>query len=147
MSILKPFAIFVFVFLGFSGWALAAEDFNGKWYFEDELLLQILPPGYAEAENGARLEELKEQFFNNTFMLIDVGAGKLEIFVCGEEPEADYFEIVEYRPGILRIKPLDDPQVTILTIMDDGRLEMKTESSDYAMYFLREREKQGNKQT
>lgn len=78
-----------------------------------------------------------EKFLSNTYLLIDTASKKMEMVVFGEETETDYFEIVDRKPDVIRIKPFASSQVTVLTILDDGRLEMREESSGYALYLFR----------
>ena len=78
-----------------------------------------------------------EKFLSNTYLLIDTASKKMEMVVFGEETETDYFEIVDRKPDVIWIKPFASSQVTVLTILDDGRLEMREESSGYSLYLFR----------
>ncbi len=78
-----------------------------------------------------------EKFLSNTYLLIDIASKKMEMVVFGEETETDSFQIVEQKPGVIRIKPFASSQVTVLTILDEGRLEMREESSGYSLYLFR----------
>ena len=127
---------FLFVW-GCSSFASAAGPFDGKWYFDESFLAQYMPPEHKNKDEGAPMGSSAEKFLSNTYLLIDIASKKMEMVVFGEETETDSFQIVEQKPGVIRIKPFASSQVTVLTILDDGRLEMREESSGYSLYLFR----------
>ncbi len=131
-------ALFFFFFVwGSFSFAFASGSFDGKWYFEDKFLAQFMPPEYKAGAGGGASGNLEEQFLSNTYLLIDMVSKKMEMVVFGEETETDYFEVVDQKPKVIRIKPFASSQITVLTLLDDGRLEMREESSGYSLYLFR----------
>ena len=116
----------------------AQSEFDGKWYFEESLLEEFLPPEMLIEPDSEPVRKLREEFMQSTYLLLDTNECKIEMVMFGEENEVDYFEVVEKGPGLLKIRPLTDREVTTLKIGPDGRLEMIAESG-YSMYLVRER--------
>ncbi len=102
--------------------ASATDEFDGKWYFEAELLRGFMPP--QGRGDGAAAREFRESFLNNTWLLLDTAQRRMEMAVFGEPTETDYFIIVEQAPGMLRIKPLTGHETTVLRLDEAGELQI-----------------------